>query len=454
MMGSHGIKLVLLALNLLSPMALAGQQDASIAVVNWLLQNDTGAETRWGTGLLAESARPETAWLQNFDGITPIDVPSTGIATIEEGLNACIADSYCVLRIDQLLLQDTVYLDRSKTRIVGKAGNRIRYADNQGQTGAFIEIGDNVHELLIDGLVLDGESTQYGNNNVFGLLVDGQGQNKIALLNNQIFNLFSNADAHGIAIYGTGSTSAMATQNVLIQGNQIHDLHTGSSETIAVNGNVSNWVVSGNRIERVNNIAIGLIGGEGTSSTRTVSGRVLPGPLDAARNGFVENNVIIDMSTEGNPAYGSVHSWAGAIYVDGAHHLNIHDNSVSNSEWAYDIGAENCIVAHDVLLQNNDAEGSYYGDLLLGGYASGGFKDDISIGCDPLNTVDNNEGHGYVENITVKANTLNTTAPVDDQGSPLLQYRIRRSIVIQPPVQAVHSDGVVSGDQNSIRIQE
>ena len=51
-------------------------------------------------------------------------------------------------------------------------------------------------------------------------------------------------------------------------------------------------------------------------------------------------------------------------------------------------------------------------------------------------------------------NQLNTTTPVDDQSSPNLQYRIRKSIVIQMPVKALHADGIVTGDQNSIRVNE
>ncbi len=443
--------LLVSGLMLLSPASPVGEKAAAISVLTWLLQDGVISTSRWGATPPPQQARPETGWLSRFEGITPIDVPSVGLVNIEDALSRCIPDAYCVIRLDQLLLRDTVYLGRSKTKLLGKPGNQIRYTDTQGGTGAFFELVDDVQEVLIEGLNLDGESTPYNNKNVFGIVVYGQRQNKIAVLNNRIFGLNSDADAHAIAVYGTGAGDADQISNVLIDGNQINDMRTGSSETIAVNGNVSRWQISNNTIERVNNIAIGLIGGEGTSPADNRSGRVLPGEFDAARNGFVEYNIVNDMTTLDNPAYASAHSWAGAIYVDGAHSLQINNNSVSNSEWAYDIGAENCVTAHDILLENNTASGSYYGDLILGGYAEGGYRLNNTIVCDPLNTIDENEGHGYVENITVRGNLLNTLAPIDDQGSPNVQYRIRQSIVTQPPLVAEHPDGVVIGDQNSIR---
>jgi hypothetical protein len=220
-----------------------------------------------------------------------------------------------------------------------------------------------------------------------------------------------------------------------------------------VNGNVKNWLIADNQITNINNIAIDAIGGEGTSPPQTVAGRVLPGEFDAARYGFIENNVITNMSTVSNTQYGSKHSWAAAVYIDGGHHIRVADNRVTDAEWAYEIGAENCVKSRHVQLQDNLAAGSYFGDFVVGGYAQTGFEEDNTIGCDPLSSNDNDEGHGYVEYISVACNQFSTpSTPSPFVNVVETTFRIRRALIVQTGVVAEHTDCVVSGDQNSIRI--
>lgn len=407
---------------------------------------------QWGASRISESQRPTRNWLKQFDGVTPIDVP-TDETTIEAALNKCTTE-YCVVRINQLQLTSTAYLDRDKTKLIGSAGNRISYASNISHPDAFIAIESGASQIVIQNLNIDGQSKAYGNSAVFGLMISGQNINHIALLDNEIHGLNSNEDAHGIAVYGSGNSEANAIQHIIISGNDVHDMRTGSSESIVINGNVKNWEISNNTVHQVNNIAIDAIGGEGTSPVTVVNGRTLPGPLDAARFGFIENNSVTNMSTLGNPAYDNLHSWAGAIYIDGARDILIANNTVNNAEWAYDIGAENCVSPNNIVLENNFAAGSYYGDFLIGGYAEQGYKDDPTINCNPLNSIDDDEGHGYVENVTIRHNQFTTLNPIDDQGRINLLYRIRQSIIIEAGVSADHPNGVVRGDQNSIRTSQ
>lgn len=137
-----------------------------------------------------------------------------------------------------------------------------------------------------------------------------------------------------------------------------------------VNGNVKNWDIISNTVSRVNNIAINAIGGEGTSPTQVVNGRTVPGQFDAARFGFIENNHVTTMSTLSNPSYGSRHSFAAGIYIDGARDIIINNNIVTDTPWAFEIGAENCVETSNILLHNNQATQSWFGDLLIGGNAS------------------------------------------------------------------------------------
>ncbi len=415
-------------------------------VLSILLHSGAAEGTVWGANGVDDSQRPERAWLDQFNGINPISV-----TTIDAALQSCTPEAYCVLEIDQLQLSDTVYLNRPKTKIIGKAGNKIVFSGDYGGGGAFFQIEDNAQEIVLQGLNLDGERRKYGRD-LYGVVIEEKNINKIAVMDCEIHDIYSDDDAHAIAVYGAGATDAAAIQNVIIENNTIHDMQTGTSESLAINGNVKHWEVVRNQISHVNNIAIGLIGGEGISPVQIIDGRTFPGTLDAARYGFVEQNSVFDMSTETNSGYGNKHSWAGGIYVDGARDIYIADNSVDSSEWAYDIGVENCVIPNNILLENNVAVRSYFGDLLIGAYAHVGYNEDSSINCNPATSSDENEGHGYVENVTVKSNQFDTASP--HVNSVEFSYRLRHGVVIHPGITAQNPDGIVTGDENSFRVTE
>jgi len=160
------------------------------------------------------------------------------------------------------------------------------------------------------------------------------------------------------------------------------------------------------------------------------------------------------MSTLDNPAYGRERSWAGAIYVDGARDIAITGNKVDGAPWAYDIGAENCITAENITLRNNTASNSHFGDLRLGGYTETGYLADPSINCDPLNTEDANEGHGYVRRLTIAQNRFRSQSTALPQI--LVEYRTTESIVAEPGVNSEPGigNGLAVGDGNAIRTTE
>jgi hypothetical protein len=84
-------------------------------------------------------------------------------------------------------------------------------------------------------------------------------------------------------------------------------------------------------------------------------------------------------------------------------------------------------VSYQITLTNNSAVGSTFGDLVVGGYAKGGYQKDRGINCDPSNTADADEGHGYVKHITVKDNSFNSTNTKEEVVT--LQYRVKKSII-------------------------
>ena len=131
-------------------------------------------------------------------------------------------------------------------------------------------------------------------------------------------------DAFAIVVYGTSPTQAIT--NLYIQGNEVCSNKTGSSETVTLNGNVMNFDVSNNSVHDNNNIGIAFIGFEGVSSDPAT---------DRARSGVCRSNMVWNISSYGNPAYGNNYA-ADGIYCDGASNVVIELNRI----YACDIGSE------------------------------------------------------------------------------------------------------------------
>ncbi len=203
-------------------------------------------------------------------------------------------------------------------------------------TTAMISLHD-VSYIKIEGLEVRNLKTSDPASVPFGIRVYGHGSH-IELLNNNVHNIEqmfqgrrvvgSGANGFGIAVYGTDGASPLT--DLVIDGNKVHDLQTGSSESLVLNGNVTHFRISRNRVYENNNIGIDVIGFE----------RTAPDPaVDRARDGVVEENLVYDISSRGNPAYGSEASSDG-IYVDGGMHVVIQNNVVHNTDFGIEMASE------------------------------------------------------------------------------------------------------------------
>lgn len=412
-------------------------------IIDFLLSE----ESTFGAQRVSESERPSRAWLSAFEGISAVPLSRS----LQDAVDNCPLNTYCVIEIDQLVLTETVFINRSNIKLIGKTNNSITFSG----TGSILFIESGTTNIILEDLNIDGRINGVEverDPDIYAIYLYGSTIQNILIKNNYIQYLDGKEGAHGIAALGTGNTHTSAIANLIIDGNQLNNLRTGFSESIVVNGNVSNWEIINNTVSAVNNIAIDAIGGEGTSPTQTLNGRVVPGDFDAARFGFIQNNTVTNMSTLTNPSYGSVHSFAGGIYIDGGRDIVISDNVVTDTPWAFEIGAENCVNTSNITLENNQSSQSHFGDLLMGGYASTGYLVDQTINCDPLSSQDELEGHGYVSNITVKSNDFNSSGFLNLLID--LSNRILDSVIVQTGVDAVNTNGVVTGDENSIRTSE
>jgi Right handed beta helix region/Protein of unknown function (DUF1565) len=170
-----------------------------------------------------------------------------------------------------------------------------------------------------------------------GISVTGSGTH-IELLHNNVHHIeqtFQGRDApgrggngFGIAVYGTDANTPIS--ELVIDGNEVHHLQTGSSESLVVNGNVTNFRITRNTVHDNNNIGIDVIGFE----------RTAPNPaVDQARDGVVSENLVYNITSRGNPAYGNTQDSDG-IYVDGGTRVVIERNVMHDVDFGIELASE------------------------------------------------------------------------------------------------------------------
>jgi hypothetical protein len=124
----------------------------------------------------------------------------------------------------------------------------------------------NQSYVSIQGFEIRNYQTSSASASPAGIWVSGSGSN-IQIRNNQIHNIVTTSEttgnAFGIAVYGTAAPASL--DSVTINGNQVYALRTGNSESVNVDGNVANFVITNNVVHDNDNIGIDVIGFEGVS---------------------------------------------------------------------------------------------------------------------------------------------------------------------------------------------
>src|ERR1700723_3707322 len=200
-----------------------------------------------------------------------------------------------------------------------------------------------------------------------GISVTGAGTH-IELLNNNVHHIEQNyqsrdapgrgGNGFGIAVYGTDAKTPIS--DLVIDGNEVHHLKTGSSESLVVNGNVANFRITHNGVHDNNNIGIAVIGFE----------RTHPDPaVDQARDGVVSENLVYDITSRGNPAYGEDQSSDG-IYVDGGTRVLIERNVIHDVDFGIELASDHKNRATSyILARNNLIYHCHTAGVSIGGYA-------------------------------------------------------------------------------------
>ena len=160
-------------------------------------------------------------------------------------------------------------------------------------------------------------------------------------------------------------------ENITIRNCFIHDCTIGYSEGLAINGNVTNFIIENNTIEDLTNIAIDAIGHEGTC----------PDPnLDQARNGIIRSNSISSCLSQD--------ATSAAIYVDGGRDIVIERNYTNHNGYGIEVGCEHVgKSAENIIIKNNIIQDNEVTGIAIGGY-------------------DYPNNSGTVNNVIIRNNTL------------------------------------------------
>jgi hypothetical protein len=226
----------------------------------------------------------------------------------------------------------------------------------------------NKSYVRIQGFEIRSYRTDDRRRTPMGISVVGAGAH-IELMNNHVHHIeqtFSGRDApgrganaFGIAVYGTDAKTPIT--DLVIDGNEVHHLKTGSSESLVVNGNVTNFRITHNVVYDNNNIGIDIIGFERTASDPAV---------DQARDGVVTDNLVYNITSKGNPAYGNDQSSDG-IYVDGGTRVLIERNIMHHVDFGIELASEHRgRTSSYVTARNNLIYASNTAGISIGGYGA------------------------------------------------------------------------------------
>jgi hypothetical protein len=225
----------------------------------------------------------------------------------------------------------------------------------------------NQSYVRIEGFEIRNFRTAVHRLSPLGISVMGSGSH-IELLKNNVHHIeqtFDGRDApghgdngFGIAVYGTDAK--MPITDLIIDGNEVHHLKTGSSESLVVNGNVTNFRITHNVVHDNNNIGIDVIGFE----------RTAPDPaVDQARDGVVSGNLVYNITSRGNPAYQNEENSDG-IYVDGGTRILIEQNVLHDLDFGIELASEHKDRATSyITARNNLIYHCHTAGVSIGGYA-------------------------------------------------------------------------------------
>ena len=203
------------------------------------------------------------------------------------------------------------------------------------------EDGIGISLINVDNITIDGLETDGGTHGIQYISTDEAGEQPLVNIIIRNCKVHGVRGVHGICVYACNALAPVS--QITIEGCEVFDCECGSSETVVLNGNIDGFLIAGNMIHDSNNIGIDMIGFEGTAKHSEEDSDRNPYEVDQARNGICRDNVVYNISTEGNPAYyedGEYDLCAGGIYVDGGRDIEIYNNFIFNCDIGLEVATE------------------------------------------------------------------------------------------------------------------
>lgn len=316
----------------------------------------------------ADSLSGKTYYVENRGNDSNSGSINEPFQTVQEGISRLKPG-------DKLLIRSGTYKEKLNIENSGTVDGFITIKNYPGEKviiqgvnrgGANLSI-KNKSYIRIEGLEIC-ENSGSGTDTPMGISIEGKGSN-IEIVNNKVYNISSNYNAHGIGVYGTNSSIPIS--DLLVEGNEIYDCRLGQSESLVLNGNVRDFKVVNNKIHDNDNIGIDFIGYEGTSGSEET---------DRARDGICSDNIIYNITSINNPTYEDY--GAGGIYVDGGKNIVIERNYIKNCDIGIEVASEHRGKTTDEITIRNNLilDSTDYAALSIGGESkSNGKASDIKI---------------------------------------------------------------------------
>ena len=197
------------------------------------------------------------------------------------------------------------------------------------QTQGLVNIVNQSY-IILKGFEIRNFTTSEATDTPTGIWITGSGTG-IQILNNRVHDITTtneeNGNAFGISVYGT---SKIPITQLVISGNEVYDLRTGSSESVNVDGNVTYFKITNNLVHDNDNIGIDAIGYEGV------------GPIgyDEAMYGEISGNTVYNISGITNPGEGYGYD-ADGLYCDGCAYVTIERNVIIQADYGIETTSEN-----------------------------------------------------------------------------------------------------------------
>ncbi|MGA2046163.1 MAG: Ig-like domain repeat protein [Terracidiphilus sp.] len=163
-----------------------------------------------------------------------------------------------------------------------------------------------------------------------GVWITGSGTG-VQILDNRIHNIvtMSETNGNGCGLFAYGTSKTPITK-LVVSGNELYELKTGNSESMTLNGNVTDFQVTNNLVHDNDNIGIDIIGYERTGPTG----------YDQAGWGVVSGNTVYNISGIGNPGEGNSYD-ADGLYCDGCAYTTFERNVIMQVDYGIETTSEN-----------------------------------------------------------------------------------------------------------------